>query len=205
MSITVAAIKQSSPGRLTVCLDDGSEIRSTLGVVTDLRLFSGKELDGEAFEALRLDSSRALARERALELLSRRPMSGKELYDKLLRKGESEDSAEYCVTWLTENGFLNDEDYSAAVVRHYAAKGYGAGRVRAELRRRGIERELCEEAVDAMPDNSDRLHAFIAARLKDPKDKEQLRRLSQALYRRGYSWEQIRSALNCFNADTEEY
>lgn len=64
-------------------------------------------------------------------------MSKKELRDKLVRKGEDEDTAEYCALWLEEQGFVNDESYAAAVARHYAAKGYGAGRVRAELSRSG--------------------------------------------------------------------
>lgn len=201
----ISAIKQTSPGRLTVCFEDDTEIKSTLGVVTDMRLHSGRELDNDAVSALRLGSERALARDRALEFISRRPMSGKELRDKLLQKGESEDAAEYCVQWLTDNGFLNDESYSAAIARHYAAKGYGEGRIRAELSRRGISRELWDDAVDSMPDNSDKMHKFISARLKDPNDRDQVRKVSQALYRRGYSWEDIRSAMNSYNADTEEY
>ena len=83
----ITDIRQTSPGRLTVGFEDGSEVKSTLGVVTDLRLFSGKELDDEAIEAFRLDSVRALARERAMEMLSRRPMSRHELQRKLVEKG----------------------------------------------------------------------------------------------------------------------
>ena len=202
--MTVSAIRQSSPGRLTVCLEDGSEIRSTLGVVTDLRLYSGRELDEAVLEELRCASLRALGREKALELVSRRPMSRKELHDKLIQKGESEDTAEYCAAWLEENGFISDESYAAAVSRHYAAKGFGAGRVRTELRRRGVDRELWDEAVDSMPPSDGKLDKFIAARLKDPDDREQIQKISSALYRRGYSWDEIRSAINRFSAQTED-
>lgn len=201
----ISAIRQTSPGRLTVCLDDGSEIRSTLGVVTDLRLYSGRELDEAAIELLQQSSARALARERALELVSRRPMSKKELREKLIRKGEAEDAAEYCADWLEEHGFINDESYAAAVARHYAAKGYGAGRVRSELSRRGVGRELWDEAVDNMPETDGKIDKFISSRLKDPDDRDQVRKISSALYRRGYSWDEIRSALRRYNAETEEY
>lgn len=200
----ISAIRQTSPGRLTVSLEDGGEIRSTLGVVTDLRLFSGKDLDAGQLEELRLLSRRSLAREKALEYLSRRMFSRRELYTKLLQKGEDEDTAEYCVQWLEEQGFLNDESYAAAIARHYAAKGYGQGRVREELRRRGIRRELWEDAYEAMPQPEDKLDKFIASRLKDPEDRDQVRKVSAALYRRGYSWEQIRSALRRFDAEAEE-
>ncbi|MBQ9249594.1 MAG: regulatory protein RecX [Oscillospiraceae bacterium] len=201
----ITAIRQTSSDRLTVVLEDESEIRSTLGVITDLRLYSGRDLEEDALEELRCRSARALGRERALELISRRAMSRKELRDKLLQKGETEDTAEYCAQWLEENGFLNDENYAAAVARHYAAKGYGVGRVRSELSRRGIARELWDEAMEAMPEPDDKLEKFISSRLKDPQDRVQVQKISNALYRRGYSWEEIRSALRRHQAKIEEY
>ena len=200
----VSALRQTSPGRVTVTLCGGEEIKTTLNVITDLRLYSGRELDEEELKALRAASASALARNRAMELLSRRPMSEKELVDKLIRKGEDEETAADCARWLRENGFLNDESYAAAVARHYAAKGYGPGRVRAELSRRGVDRELWDDTLEAIPENTDKLDRFIAARLTDPEDRDQVRKVSAALYRRGYSWEEIRSALRRFNAETEE-
>ena len=203
--MTVTAIRQTSPGRLTVCFEDGSEIKSTLGAVTELRLYSGRELDDKQTEEFKSLSSRSLARERALEIVSRRRMSEKELRDKLLQKGFDEDTADYCVRWLSENAFLNDEEYSLAVARHYAGKGYGEGRIRAELSRRGIDSELWDEAVCSAPDGSDKRRKCISARLKDPSDRDAVRKVSQALYRRGYSWDDIRTALGEFEADTEVY
>ena len=200
----VSAMRQTSPGRVTVTLCGGEEIKTTLNVVTDLRLYSGRELDGEELKELRAASRSALARNRAMELLSRRPMSEKELIDKLIRKGEDEETAADCARWLRENGFLNDESYAAAVARHYAAKGYGPGRVRAELSRRGVDRELWDDTLEAMPENTEKLDRFISSRLTDPEDRDQVRKVSAALYRRGYSWEEIRSALRRFNAETEE-
>ena len=200
----VSAMRQTSPGRVTVTLCGGEEIKTTLNVITDLRLYSGRELDGEELKELRAASASALARNRAMELLSRRPMSEKELIDKLIRKGEDEETAADCARWLRENGFLDDESYAAAVARHYAAKGYGPGRVRAELSRRGVDRQLWDGTIEAIPENSEKMDRFIAARLTDPEDREQVRKVSAALYRRGYSWEEIRSALRRFNAETEE-
>lgn len=201
----VSALKQTSPGRVTVCFDDGSEIKSTLAVVTDMRLFSGKDLDEDDVNELRSSSLLSMARDRCIEMLSRRRMSRKELVDKLLRKGESEETAEFCADWLEEKGFLNDESYAAAVARHYANKGYGAGRVRSELHRRGVERELWDDAVDNMPSSDDKLDKLISSKLKDPEDREQVRKVSASLYRRGYSWDEIRSALRRYNAQTEDF
>ena len=49
-----------------------------------------------------------------------------------------------------------------------------------------------------------RLDRFLTARLKDPEDREQIRKVSAALFRRGYSWEEIRSALRRHTDNIEE-
>lgn len=201
----ITDIHQTSPGRLTVILGDGTEVKSTLSVITDMRLYFGRELDTADIEELKTASIRALAREKALEYLSRRQMSCAELKKKLIDKGEDEDVADYCVQWLEEHSLIDDEGYAAAVARHYSAKGYGAGRVRAELSRRGISRELWDGALDAMPESNDKIDRFITSRLKDPGDRDAVRKLSQALYRRGYSWDEIRHALERHMADADYY
>ena len=202
--MVVTALKQSSPGRFVVEFDGGETLRSTLDAVTDARLYVGMELDTEAFEELKRSSSKALDRQKALEMLSRRPYSRRELRDKLLRSGTDEQSAEDCVSWLCERGFLDDEEYAGAVARHYAAKGYGAGKVKSELRRRGIERELSDETLAALPVDTDKIDAFIARRLRDPSDRDSVRKIGAALFRRGWSWEEIRAALRRFDTETEE-
>ncbi len=202
--MVVTALKQSSPGRFLVEFDGGETLRSTLEAVTDARLYVGMELDEEAFEELKRSSSKALDRQKALEMLSRRPYSCRELKDKLLRRGTDEQSVDECISWLDEHGFLDDGEYAGAVARHYSAKGYGAGRVKSELRRRGIERELADETLAELPENTEKIDAYIARRMSDPKDRDNVRKIGAALYRRGYSWEEIRAALRRFDTETEE-
>ena len=195
----ISEIKQTSPGKLCICLEDGREIKSTLATVTDLRLFSGRELDGEELEELRLSSLRSLAREKALEYLSQRQMSRKELRTKLLQKGMDEDTADYCIRWLSDRQLIDEESYAAAVVRHYAAKGFGEGRVRQELQRRGIPRELWEEALCRLPHSGETIRALLHSKTKGkPLDREQGRKLAAMLQRRGFTWQEIRPELSAF-------
>ncbi|MBR3186164.1 MAG: regulatory protein RecX [Oscillospiraceae bacterium] len=200
----VSALKKNSSDKILVEFEGGESLRSTLAAVTDARLYVGMELDEDAFAALKRSSSRGLERQKALELLSRRPHSCRELKDKLLRRGVSEEDAEDCVQWLSDRGFLDDEEYAGAVARHYAAKGYGAGRVRSELQRRGIDRELAADTLSDLPDNAGKIDAFLARKLTDVNDREAVRKVSAALFRRGFSWEEIRAALRRFDSSIEE-
>ena len=197
----ITAITETSPGRYKVHLEDGREIRSTLSAVSDLRIFSGRDIDDEQLEEFILLSAKHLCVEKGAELLSVRQMSGKELKEKLLRKGYDEECSDFAVSRLYELGMMNDAEYSEAIVRHYASKGYGIGKIRAELSRRGISRDLWEEALEAMPESDDKIDKFISSRLKDPTDRKQIQKISASLYRRGYGWDEIRSALKRY---TEE-
>ena len=201
--LLIESLRQTAPERVSVVLSDGEEIASTLAVVSDLRLFRGQALDGAALEELRNASALALLKGKALDILSRRPLSAKELNDKLLQKGADAKSAAACVRWLLDAHLLDDESYAAAVARHYAAKGYGPGRIRQEFSRRGIDRERWDEALEERPDNIDKIDRRIAARLHDPDDRDEVRKVTAALFRRGFGWDEIRAALARFHAEAE--
>lgn len=196
-------IKQTSPERFTLVFDDGRQMKSSLGVITERFLHSGAELSDAEYDELYSASTLSLAKARALRIINTRPMSRREMYDKLVSKGETPDNAELCADWLCDMGLINDRIYAASVVRHYAAKGYGVSRIKQELRRHGIDRELWDEALEEMPEQDDHIERFLRSRLTDPEDRAQVKKVSDALFRRGYSWEQIKHALNNFNSQED--
>ena len=97
---------------------------------------------------------------------------------------------------LEELGLLNDESYAVQVARHYAAKGYGARKIRDELFRRGVPREYWDAALEGLDDPTQAIEAFLEKKLRgwtgDPKE---LKRAADALARRGFSWNDISAAL----------
>lgn len=134
--------------------------------------------------------------EKAVNLLSFRAHSRKELADKLKQKtGCGDAELDEVLNRLEELGFLNDRAYAASVVRSCVRKGYGAKRALSELSRRGVPKELREEALEEMPQMSGTLERLIRARLRNPDDRDEVRKVSAAMSRRGYSWDEIRRAL----------
>ena len=196
-------IKQTSPERFTLICDDGRQIKSSLGVITERFLHSGAELSDAEYDELYSASTLSLAKARALRIINTRPMSRREMYDRLVSKGETPDNAELCADWLCDMGLINDRSYAASVVRHYAAKGYGVSRIKQELKRHGIDRALWDEALEELPEQDDYIERFLRSRLTDPEDRAQVKKVSDALFRRGYSWEQIKHALNNFNSQED--
>lgn len=189
-------IKQTSPERFTLVFEGAQELKTTLGIITDRFLHSGMELSEEEYKDLASASTLSLCRARALRIINARPMSREEMRKRLTEKGETPENAELCADWLCEMGLINDEVYAGSVVRHYAAKGYGQARIKQELRRHGVPREMWDEVLEQMPEQDEYLERFLRTRLNDPHDRAQIKKVSDALFRRGYSWEQIKHALN---------
>lgn len=197
--MTLREIKQTSPERFTLIFDDGTELKTTLGIITGRFIRSDMDFDEEAYNELVSASGLAMAKARALRIINARPMSREELRKRLIEKGETPENAEACADWLCRMGLINDAEYAGSVVRHYAAKGYGSARIKQELRHHGVPREMWDEAMLQMPEQDAYLERFIRARLSEPGDRAQVKKVSDALFRRGYSWEQIKHALNEFD------
>jgi regulatory protein len=137
-------------------------------------------------------------KKRALKILGSRNFSEQEMLKRLTSKGETEENSEEAVRWLVELGYINDPDYATLIVRHYSAKGYGTARIRDELFKRGIPRDLWDEKLDEINDDEmdDAALEFLKKKLKGSLDKDDLRRAADALIRRGFSFDDARAAVN---------
>lgn len=143
-------------------------------------------------------------RKKALALLDRRDYGSEELCAKLIEKGAEPDEARAAVRYMIRVGFIDDERYAAMVARHYAAKGYGAGRVREELRRRKLDRELWDAALAELPEPDETVDALLRAKLRGKAaDRDTVRKAGAALVRRGFTWEAVRAAANRYLAEME--
>ena len=193
-------------GRWLAVLEDGSILRVGESEVLDFALCAGRELTDEEGEALLASARRGEWKGKALDTISRKPCSRRELERKLKEWGaDCGETAAICDR-MEELGYLNDAAYAGMVARHYAAAGYGEKKIREELYRRGLPRELWEGALEQLEDPASAIDAFIAKKTagKIP-DRKELEKISAALARRGYSWSDIRDALGRYGADSEYF
>jgi regulatory protein len=196
---------QHMADRWYLVLSNGESVKADLNMIADLSLYEGRELTDEELSELLERASLFGAKERAYGMLSTRQMSRKELTEKLTKKGETAEDAEAVSELMERIGAINDSEYARTIVRHYAKKGYGEGRIKNELSRRGIPKELWEEALSEKPESDDTLDRLIASRLKgETPDKKELKKLTDMLLRRGFSWSEIKSALGRYDELLEE-
>ena len=192
-------------GRVLVFLEDGACLKITEQELLDFGLRAGDELDKPTLDRLKEAAGVSNVKATAADLIGKRAMSRRDLERKLQEKGASEAEARYAAEWLEAIGAINDADYAALLVRHCAQLGYGPARIRDKLYEKGVPRELWEDALDTLPDQSEDVDRFLRSKLRGelPDEKEKKRR-TDALLRRGFSWGDVRAAWNRLGSETWE-
>jgi regulatory protein len=140
----------------------------------------------------------------ALDALARRDYSAGDLRRKLLEKGYDAVVVAPLLDALRAEKLLDDKRYAENFVAYHAARGQGPLRVRADLRRQGLEGTLIEECLDAFPDWIVQLRKAQQKKFgaKLPTDFADKQRQARFLGYRGFTSAQIRSALG-FDIDLD--
>ena len=176
--------------------ENDEKLICTAAEAADFALYGEKELSEEEYLALKSACELRAVKEKAAELLSYRAMSAGELKRKLIDKGKSDEFADVAVQWLKDMGALDELEYAKSIVRHYSGKGWGVRRIKDEFYRRSIPREYWEEAFEEFDGEAESIERFLEKRLAlKGDDPDECKKAAQALYRRGFSWEQIKKGM----------
>jgi len=172
----------------------------------------GQTVTGLDLDSLQQQSQFIWAKSLALQHLSRRSMSAKQLKDKL-KERVGEEAADMAVERMAELGYLDDADYAGRLARDMTKlRQLGPDRVRRELHAKGIDRELAELTVEELEnDPQQTILELLEGKLErlalqtlesdDPKDRN---RLFARLTRMGYGFDDIRQAWRMYCEEHEE-
>ncbi len=189
--------------RWLAVLEDGSILRLSRNQIADFALYAGRELSDEEADRLLRAIENENFRSYALRVVTDTSKSRKMLLKLLEEKDCQPEQAEEIAGWLEEMGLLNDRQYAADVVELYVRKGCGKRKIRDELYRRGVPRELWDEALEQVgeEDSAAAIDAFLEKKLKGSHDPKDVKRASDALARRGFSWSEISNALRRYGME----
>jgi regulatory protein len=142
--------------------------------------------------------------DRALKLLAFRARSTSELRRQLLRKGEPATDVEAAITRLREQKYLDDADFARQFARtKLLAAGASRRRIVQELARRGVTRDVAEQAIEELRESDGVDPAAAVRRVAEKKwrslarfdDFTRRRRLYAFLARRGFHPDEIRTVM----------
>ena len=140
----------------------------------------------------------------AANVLEYRHRSSRALYQRLLEKGAEEQDAAYAVARLQQLGFLNDGEYGKLLVRDLCRRGYGPGRIRQYLKEKQLDGPDIETAMEDYVFLPEKLQAYIDSKLRgQTPDRKALKRVADGLFRRGFSWGTVQSALRDYTDSLE--
>lgn len=191
--------------RILVFLEGGQLLKITENELLHHDLRPGADLPEETVEELKKSAQASQMKARGAQLTGSRMLSKKQVVEHLTRRGGDREAAEDTALWLEELGAVDEAAYGAAIVRHYSASGYGPGRIRQELGRRGIPRDLWDTLFEQMPPAEETIERFIQNKRKGKQlNREMLQKLSGALQRRGFSWQDIQASLRRLESEIQE-
>ena len=152
------------------------------------------------------------AKQVAYDLLSRKPWSRRELTARLRRRGASPVVAEDVVAALEAQGYVDDQAFARQWADGRAGRRHlGSLRLRDELRRKGISREVTDAAVrQAFAEVGEEERALEVARRRLPALRRRnagraAPKLRDYLLRRGYPEDVVRRILRrLFNVESDE-
>lgn len=172
---------------------------------------SGSEVSPEQLEELLAESARRKMMNKALDLLSMRDYSRRELSDKLVTKawekkeqkdmdlGSLKQQASDICDRLEELGLLNEERFARSYVdellrrKHLSKSG-----LKTALIQKGVQRDIIETVLEEVDiDPVEQVRELLATKFKnrDFSDEKQKTRTVNALLRLGYRYNEIHAAM----------
>lgn len=212
-TITALVASGRREGRYDVEVDGA--VAATVGVeaVARMRLAVGRRLGEREMAALLEEGGVVAACDRALNILGFRDRSAVELRRSLMKKGIEAGRAAAAVDRLRDAGLVDDARYARALARSKALNaGASRRRLEQELARRGVPRDVADEAIAEVwvEEEVDQVAAATALARKRAPSLARLdaasrrRRMYGFLARRGYSGEEIRLAMAAVDEEPDD-
>ncbi|MCX6133578.1 MAG: RecX family transcriptional regulator [Ignavibacteriales bacterium] len=200
MLITRIQKVRRARSRYEISLDEKPAFHVSESLLVKAGLFTGKSIDQGEIDKLLLADACERANQIAVNFISYRPRSSKEVTDKLVRKGFTEDIVHAVVEHLREIFLINDLEFARMFVRDkLRGKPVGRALLRRKLMEKGIsfqatERVIKEYVTDENEQEAARTLAtrklkMSGARFSDLEPAVRQKRLADYLLNRGFSTE----------------
>jgi len=200
------------PGRYVIEVDGQEFAIVGADALSETKTRVGVVIDDPLAARLREASEFAAMYDRALNLLSFRARSARELHRRLTQKGEPRDRAEAVIQRLREIGLIDDADFARQLTRSKVSSGASRRRVHQELFKRGVARDVADEAVEQVFEDEGMSDAASIERIARKKWRTLVtldgptrrRRLYAFLARRGFDSDDVSRVVRQLDTGSDE-
>ena len=202
MQITKVAPAAKTPGRYNIFVDGQYSFSLDELQLVQAGLHSGLDIDEEQLAKFRNESEFGKNYIRAIDLISRRLRSEKEIRDYARRKSWTADNTERVIERLKVRGYLNDKVFAESFVRARQNAGkYSRRRIELDLRRKGIADSIVKEVLHDEVSDTDALRKLIAKRVKRYDDPTKLKAY---LLRAGFNYDDINREIDAYHSSSDD-
>lgn len=197
MIVTNLKQQLKNPQRVSIFIDGKYGFSLNLDQLAKYKLKNGDELTEADIKKYKKISEDGKLRERALAWLLNRPHSTREFLDYMRRKKADPDFAQKLAEDFSAKNYLNDMVYAKWLVELKVRAGKSDRAIAAELFKKGIGREVAEEALaGSQAAESERLRQMIDKKRKFSRYKNDDTKLAKYLTSQGFSYELVKRHLN---------
>ena len=207
--ITAIKVNKKRPNRRSIFIDGQFAFTVSEGIFFQHTLEEGGELSDKQIKELTTADEFDKAKQAAVNLLSYRPRSIKEVSNRLVHKGWNKDLADRVTGELVDKGYLNDEEFAAIFARDKAKnKCLGPVALKSELIKTGVAQKIIEQTIEAVYSKypADKLIQRLMKKrgidLDVPLVKKEKQRFINLLKRKGFTWDQMESVVRNLRVKT---
>ena len=191
--LVITNLKQGvkNPNRVNVFVNSKYALSLDVAQVVDFGIKVGLEISEDELVELKNASEYGKLYQRTLEWVLVRPRSIRETRDYLKRRGHFEFS-ESIIQRLLDKKYLDDCKFAEWYVENrFVKKGVSKKRLKMELMKKGVTREIIDEVIDERNDEEE-LRKMIARKRAKYDDEKLLAYLG----RQGFSYDLIKQVLS---------
>lgn len=193
LKITKIELQKKNKDRMSIYINEEFGFGLHKEIVFKFGIEKGKELDKDFIEKIIKAEEQNKANNYAINLLSYRHRTKKEIIDRMKRKGYEETVVSNTIRYLDKFGYINDKEFAKEFVKIKSRK-LGIKRIKAELGQKGIGEEIIYNVIQEEFDESEEYNRALEIgkkRVKSYRGEEKqkiYRKLGAYLQRKGFDY-----------------
>lgn len=211
MAVITKIEEQKNKKRVNIFVDNAFFCGLNKETAILFRLKENSEIDENTLKTAIFESEVKSAFEKAIDYISSRIHTKKELFDKLFKKGFEKKVIDSAIFKLEEYNYVNDELFAKTFVQENYK--YSKKMLENKLKQKGVSNEIISNVLELNTDEKEeelcekQLKKLLKSKNKNDFSKEELQKIYMSLFRKGFEFDLIKKVCRKVlvqNLDEEE-
>lgn len=211
MAVITKIEEQKNKKRVNIFVDNAFFCGLNKETAILFRLKENSEIDENTLKNAIFESEVKSAFEKAIDYISSRIHTKKELFDKLFKKGFEKKVVDSAIFKLEEYNYVNDELFAKTFVQENYK--YSKKMLENKLKQKGVSSEIISNVLELNTDEKEeelcekQLKKLLKSKNKNDFSKEELQKIYMSLFRKGFEFDLIKKVCRNVlvqNLDEEE-